>query len=93
MYAAWINHDTSPETESDIGFHHDLFDVELAVFGVEQWHIPPFPGGLFDQPESLLMDMIRYIGARARVREESAGLVTAPPDAYEDYEDTESFSL
>lgn len=87
------NHDTPPETDPDIGFHHDVFDVELAVFGVEQWHVLPFAGGMFDQPETLLMDMIRYIGARARCREESDGLIPAPPDAYEDYEDVESFSL
>jgi hypothetical protein len=56
--------------------------VQLAVFGVEHWQVLPFAGGLFDQPETLLWDMIRYINIRNGVEDSDA--IFAPPDAYED---------
>lgn len=84
MYYTWLKDRTPPETNPDIGFHNELFDVELAVFGIEVWGVLPFAGGLFDQPEALLQDMLRYIGQRAAVQAEAEGLVVAPDDAYED---------
>jgi hypothetical protein len=78
--------DTTPPPHDDFGFHHDLASVQMAVFGAEHWHVLPYPGGLFDQPETLLWDMIRYINLRDEVRNPDNPVIYAPPDAYEDQE-------
>lgn len=82
--------DTTPSPHDDFGFHHDLADVQLAVFGAEMWHVLPYPGGLFDQPESLLWDMVRYMNIRDEVRNPDNPTVYAPEDAYEEQSDGEA---
>lgn len=81
--------DTSPPSRDDFGFHYDLPDIQLAVFGVENWHVLPFEGGLFDQPESLIWDMIRYINLRDEVRSPDNPVIYAAPDAYEEQPETD----
>jgi hypothetical protein len=93
--AAWADHSLPPDDDADtLGFHHLVYDVELAVFGVEHWHVLPYAGGLFDQPETLINDMLRYIASRSRARDENEGRIYAPSDAYDDLDATiERFSL
>lgn len=76
--------DTTAPPQEDFGFHHALPDVQLAVFGVENWHVLPYAGGLFDQPETLIWDMVRYINLRDEVRNPNNPAIYAPPDAYEE---------
>jgi hypothetical protein len=80
--------DRAPSPDDDFGFHHALPDIQLAVFGVENWHVLPYTGGLFDQPEALIWDMVRYINLRDGVQDPDNPLVYAPPDAYEEQEST-----
>jgi hypothetical protein len=64
------------------------------VFGVEHWHVLPYAGGLFDQPENLINDMLRYIAHRSQVQDENDVRIYAPPNAYDDLDETiERFSL
>lgn len=81
--------DTAPPSQEDFGFHHPLSDIQLAVFGVENWHVLPFHGGLFDQPESLVWDMVRYINLRDTVRNPDNPVIYARPDAYEAQPETD----
>lgn len=78
---------TPAPPRDDFGFHHALADVQLAVFGVENWHVLPYTGGLFDQPEALIWDMVRYINLRDDVRNPDNPTIYAPLDAYEDQTD------
>jgi len=80
--------DITPPRHDDFGFHHELQDVQLAVFGVEQWHVLPYPGGLFEQPETLIWDMVRYINLRDAVRDPDNPTIYAPPDAYQEQQST-----
>jgi hypothetical protein len=83
VYAEMANAIPSPpECTDTFGLHWSKEDVQLAVYGVEEWHVLPFAGGLFDQPESLLYDMIRYSNKRREVLGD--GTIHAPPDAYEE---------
>lgn len=45
-------------------------DVKLAVWGFEQGFLP-YAGGLFDQPKTLLYDMIEWLNARESIRKEN----------------------
>lgn len=76
--------DTTPSHNDDFGFHHELQDVQLAVFGVENWHVLPFPGGLFEQPETLIWDMVRYINLRDAVRDPNNPVIYATPDVHQE---------
>jgi hypothetical protein len=76
-----------PELTDTFGLHWGKEDVQLAVYGVEEWHVLPFAGGLFDQPESLIFDMIRYSNKRREVLDDDT--IHAPPDAYEEQALTE----
>jgi hypothetical protein len=80
---------TPPPDATGLGFHHDTFLVELAVFGVEAWHVLPFAGGLFDQPESLIFDMVRWQNENRRVNDPDNPTLYTDPDAYEEQPDTE----
>jgi phage terminase large subunit-like protein len=83
VYAEMANAEPPPpELTDSFGLHWSKEDVQLAVYGVEEWHVLPFAGGLFDQPESLLFDMIRYRNKRREVLDD--GTIHAPPNAYED---------
>ena len=81
--------DTSPPSRDDFGFHHPLPDIQLAVFGAENWHVLPFAGGLFDQPESLIWDMVRYVNLRDEVRNPANPTIYADPDVYEEQPESE----
>lgn len=82
--------DTTAPPQDDFGFHHELDVVQLAVFGVESWQVLPYAGGLFDQPETLIWDMVRYINLRDAVRSPDNPTIYAPPDAYEDQPEGEA---
>lgn len=76
--------DSFAPSHDDFGFHHALADIQLAVFGVENWRVLPYAGGLFDQPEALIWDMVRYINLRDEVQNPDNPTVYAPEDAYEE---------
>lgn len=82
--------DPSTPPQDDFGFHHELDVIQLAVFGVENWHVLPYAGGLFDQPEALIWDMVRYINLRDTVRSPDNPTIYASPDAYEDQDEGEA---
>lgn len=85
-------HAPPPDPEA-LGFHHDDFCVELAVFGVEIWHVLPFAGGLFDQPESLIFDMVRWQNEHRRVTDPDNPVWYTDPEAYEEQPETEAKRL
>lgn len=74
-------------TDDPFGLHWDIESVKLAVIGID-WGFLPFPGGFFDQPESLIYDVLRYKNKQAEIRDD--GQVHAPPDMEQDQPITET---
>lgn len=80
-----------PYDDETFSLQWALEDVRLAVWGFEQGFLP-FAGGLFDQPKSLLDDMVAWMNARESVKKEG-GVYSNAPINEESYEEQSKTGL